>query len=317
VAFSSSANNLVVGDTNGVGDIFVHDRQTGETKRVSVSSTGGEGNSWSTYPSISGDGRYVTFNSTSSNLVVGDTNSAGDVFVHDLQTGETTRVSKSSTGVEGNNWSNYPTISADGRYVAFISPATNIVSNDTNGIAGRDVFVHDLQTGETTRVSISSTGIEGNSWSNSPKISGDGRYVVFHSDSSNLVTNDTNGTADVFIHDRQTGETKITSVSSSGAQGNLGSYYPAISSDGHYVAFQSEASNLVDDDTNGMEDIFIHDTQTGQTKRTSLSNSNIQGNSGSRNPAISADGSSVAFWSLANNLIDNDTNGVGDIFVRR
>jgi Tol biopolymer transport system component len=175
----------------------------GTTTRVSVASNGAQGNGDSFSSSISADGRYVAFHSIASNLVSGDTNGAWDVFVHDRQSGQTTRVSAASNGAQGNGDSESPSISADGRYVAFSSDASNLVSGDTNG--AWDVFVHDRQSGQTTRVSAASNGAQGNGDSESPSISADGRYVAFSSDASNLVSGDTNGAWDVFVHDRQSG----------------------------------------------------------------------------------------------------------------
>ncbi len=257
VAFESDATNLVPGDTNGSNDIFVHDRQTGVTERVSVSSDGAQGNQYSYYPFISADGRYVAFESRATNLVPGDTNISYDVFVHDRQTGVTERVSVSSGGTQGKNNSQHPAISADGRYVAFMSYASNLVPGDTNGTY--DVFVRDQQTGVTERVSVSSDGTQGNSISYAPSISGDGRYVALSSYASNLVPGDTNGTSDIFVRHRQTGVTERVSVSSGGTQGNGDSRVPAISADGRYVAFESDASYLVPGDTNGAWGVFVRD----------------------------------------------------------
>ena len=297
----------------------------GITTRVSVSSAGVQGNGASYNPSISSDGRFVTFDSDADNLVAGDTNGAVDpysgvdIFVHDRQTGQTTRVSVSSAGVQGNGACYGPSISSDGRFVAFESDADNLVDGDTNGdvfpYSGTDIFVHDRQTGQTTRVSVSSAGVQGDRPSSSPKISSWGRYAAFDSYADNLVAGDTSGdddpnsTADVFVHDRQTVQTTRVSVSSTGAQGNERSKYPSISSDGRFVAFRSEADNLVDGDTNNANDIFIHDRQTAQTTRVSVSSAGMQGNSASYNPSISSDGRIVAFESEADNLVDGDTNG--------
>ncbi len=314
VAFQSYATNLVANDTNLRYDIFVHDRQTAQTTRVSVSSEGVQGNSHSEWPSISSDGRYVAFQSWASNLVPNDTNDANDIFVHDRQTGQTTRVSVDSAGVQGNYHSYYPSISSDGRYVTFQSFASNLVANDTNRMS--DIFVHDRQTAQTTRVSVSSEGVQGNHHSYNPSISSDGRYLAFDSYASNLVPNDTNGgIGDVFVHDRETGQTTIVSVDSAGMQGNLWSSYPSISSDGRYVAFQCYASNLVPNDTNGTMDILVHDRETGQTTRVSVNSEGVQGNDYSGFPSISPDGRYVAFESIASNLVPNDTNGDCDIFV--
>ena len=313
VAFGSSSTNLVAGDTNGYSDVFVHDRQTGETTRISIASDGTQANANSYRPFISADGRYVAFTSRATNLVSGDTNGFPDVFVHDLQTGETSRDSIASDGTQGNNWSGSSYVSADGRYVAFDSNASNLVNEDTNGYF--DSFVHDRQTGETTRISIASDGTQGNEGSSSPSISADGRYVAFHSFASNLVESDTNGYSDVFVHDRQTGETTRISIASDGTQGNEGSSSPSISADGRYVAFHSFASNLVESDTNGAVDVFVHDMQTGETSRDSIASDGTQGNSQSDNPSISADGRYVAFESNASNLVYEDTNVVYDVFV--
>ncbi|NUM44030.1 MAG: PD40 domain-containing protein [Anaerolineales bacterium] len=314
VAFESEANNLVSGDTNGRQDIFVHDTQTGQTTRVSVASDGTEGNSLSQDISISADGRYVAFESEANNLVSGDTNGYGDIFVHDTQTGQTTRVSVASDGTEGDYWPYYPSLSAEGRYTAFMSHASNLVSGDTNEVP--DIFVHDTQTGQTTRVSVASDGTEGNQWSvGKSSLSADGRYVAFESAASNLVSGDTNGEYDIFVHDTQTGQTTRVSVASDGAEGNYWSFYPSLSADGRYVAFHSSASNLVSGDTNGYSDIFVHDTQTGQITRVSAASDGTEGNGNSVAPSLSADGRYLAFFSEANNLVSGDTNEWSDVFV--
>ena len=311
VAFASLATNLVSGDTNNKQDIFVHDRQTGQTTRVSVATGGGQANGNSSNPSISADGRYIAFDSDASNLVSGDTNNTGDIFVHDRQTGATTRVSIGPGGTQANRGSFAPSISADGRYVAFHSSATNLVSGVTNGTT--HIFVHDRQTGATTRVSVASDGTEGNSLSIRPSISADGRYVAFPSIATNLGC--TNGTQHIFVHDRQTGQTTCVSVASDGTEGNSGSNHPSISANGRYVAFQSQANNLVSGDTGFITDIFIHDRQTGVTTRVSIAFDGTEANNVSSAPSISADGRYIAFESNASNLVDGDTNSVGDIFV--
>jgi len=311
VAFASLATNLVSGDTNNEQDIFVHDRQTGQTTRVSVATGGGQANGNSSNPSISADGRYIAFDSNASNLVSGDTNNTGDIFVHDRQTGATTRVSIGPGGTQANRGSLAPSISADGRYVAFHSSATNLVSGVTNGTT--HIFVHDRQTGATTRVSVASDGTEGNSLSIRPSISADGRYVAFQSIATNLGC--TNGTQHIFVHDRQTGQTTCVSVASDGTEGNSGSNDPSISANGRYVAFQSQANNLVSGDTGFIADIFIHDRQTGVTTRVSIAFDGTEANNVSSAPSISADGRYIAFESNASNLVDGDTNSIRDIFV--
>ena len=314
VAFQSDATNLVANDTNGKPDIFVRDRQTHTTARISVSSAGVEGNGGSYAPSISANGRYVAFVSDSSNLVANDTNGFLDVYVRDRQAGTTRRVSISSTGHQGNSDSYNPSISADGRYVAFQSDASNLVVHDTN-LAG-DVFVRDRKTGSTTRISISSSGHQGNGGSYAPSISAEGRYVALQSDATNLIANDTNGAADIFVRDRRAGSTTRVSVSGAGHQGNGGSYTPSISADGRYVAFQSIASNLIAHDTKDSADIFVRDRTAGSTRLVSISSAGHQGNGGSNSPSISADGRYVTFVSDATDLVANDMNGTTDIFVR-
>jgi Tol biopolymer transport system component len=263
VTFESAATNLVAGDTNGKTDIFVRDRQTGTTTLVSRDSAGVEGDGVSEYPVISPDGRYVAFSSAATNLVAGDTNGKYDIFVRDRQTGTTTRVSRDSAGVEGNDGSYESCISDDGRYVAFNSGATNLVAGDTNAVS--DIFVRDRQTGTTTRVSKSSSGVETDQYSYNPSISADGRYVAFESYATSLVAGDTNGNYDIFVRDRQAGTTSLVSKSSAGVQGNDMSQSPSISGDGRYVTFDSAADNLVAGDINGIEDIFVRDRQTGTT----------------------------------------------------
>ncbi|MBT9582780.1 PD40 domain-containing protein [bacterium] len=311
----SSASTLVAGDTNGANDIFVHDRQLGTTTRVSVDSAGAQANSASSVPSISGDGRFVAFESGASNLVVGDSNGQDDVFVHDRQTGTTTRVSVGAGGQQANDAAFQSSISPNGRFVGFASTATNLVAGDSN--ATTDVFVHDSQTGTTTRVSLSSAGVQGNSSSfRPPSFSADGRFVAYRSSASNLVVGDSNGANDVFVHDRQTGTTTRVSVGSGGVQANGFSGGSSISADGRFVAFESFATNLVAGDSNGQMDIFVHDRQTDTTTRASLDSAGVQGNGSSIDPpSLSADGRFVAFGSFASNLVAGDSNGTGDVFV--
>ncbi len=313
VAFSSFAPNLVAGDTNGRNDVFVRDTQTGVTTRVSVSSAGAQSNNDSSEAAISADGRYVAFDSLASNLVPSDTNSAQDVFVHDTQTGTTSRVTLSGGGAQANSSSGFPALSADGRFVAFESAASNLVVGDTNGY---DIFVRDRSTGTTHRVSVDSTGAEGNGASNKPSISADGRFVAFHSVATNLVSGDTNGMVDVFVHDTQVASTVRASIGNAGTQGNNYSQDAALSADGRYVLFLSAANNLVADDANGFEDTFVRDLSQNATTRVSVDSAEIQGNRYSFSGAISAHGRFVAFSSYANNLVSGDTNALWDTFVR-
>jgi len=315
VAFESLASNLVSGDSNGKRDIFVRDVAGETTTQVSISSTGQAGNDSSYRPVISADGRHVAFASLAGNLVDGDDNGEYDIFVHDRQTGQTSRVSVSSSGQQADGYSWRPAISADGRYVVFESWATNLVVDDTNGYG--DIFLHDCQTGSTERVNVGPGGVEANSLSSAASVSGDGRYVAFESSAHNLVANDTNGQPDVFVRDRQMEQTFRASVSSEGQQGNDDSWGSTISADGRYVAFDSLAGNLVPNDTNGPgvngRDVFVHDRHTGVTTRASVSSTGGQGDAQSFWPRISGDGRHIAFPSDATNLVPGDTNGPGEV----
>ncbi len=301
----------------GPGAALAH--PPGITQLVSVSSQEAEGDGFSTLSAISADGRFVAFDSFSSNLVPGDTNNERDVFVHDRVTGTTERASVSSTGAQANGLSVVRDISPDGRFVVFDSFADNLVVGDTN--QSFDVFVHDRQVETTERVSVASDGSQANLQSFAGEISADGRFVAFQSEGTNLVPGDTNGTTDVFVRDRQTGTTERVSVSSDEVEGNSSSVRPAISADGRFVAFESFATNLVPGDTNGQTDVFVRDRQAGTTERVSLSSAGGQGSGsrfgcGSCEPAISDDGRFVAFTAGATNLVPEDTNNEQDIFVR-
>jgi Tol biopolymer transport system component len=323
VVFRSDAANLVAGDTNRAQDIFVRDRKTGRTTRVSVGNSGRQASGRSDFAVISPNGRYVAFSSEAPNLVAGDTNRAVDVFLRDRIKGTTQRVSLGGRGKQANGESEQPSISADGRYVAFQSNASNLVPGDTNGLS--DVFVRDRKSGRTTRISVDSHGRQGagdptRNGSNAAAISGDGRYVVFHSAASNLVRGDTNHAFDIFVHDLETGTTDRVSISSSGAQADAESLGPpVISADGHYVAFASLATNLVPGDKNDITDTFVRDLRAGKTTLVSLSSGGAQGTDSSWPngvPAFSAGSRYLAFSSWAGNLVSGDTNGTADAFVR-
>jgi Tol biopolymer transport system component len=316
VVFASDATNLVLGDTNGSEDVFVRDRQNGTTIRVSVDSSGVQGNADSFNPTISADGRYVAFASLATNLVFGGTVLGPQIFVYDLETGTTELVSVDSNGVPGNGSSDNPAISADGRYVAFWSYASNLVPGDTNQYG--DVFVRDRLSSTTERVSVDSSGVQGDGLSGFGEvaISADGRYVAFYSEADNLVPGDTNGCHDIFVHDRQTGITEIESTDPAGVPANGNSYSPSISADGHYVAFGSVATNLVAGGTSSLPNIFVRDRTTGVVEAVSVSSSGELANDNSGGPAISADGRYVVFSSAATNLVAQDTNGSLDEFLR-
>jgi hypothetical protein len=252
--------------------------------------------------------------SWATNLVASDTNFASDIFFYDVHAASTVRVSVDSVGAQANGDSDFPDVSGDGNLVVFQSAASNLVAGDTNGQT--DIFLRNMAAGTTTRVSVDSSGAEANNFSFQPRISADGRFVVFESAASNLVAGDTNGAWDVFVRDLTANVTTRVSVDSSGVQGNGMSGAPSISADGRFVLFESTASNLVPGDTNGASDVFLHDTLTGVTSRVSVGDVGQQGNGDSRIATISPSGRLVAFSSAANNLVAGDTNGDYDIFVR-
>jgi Tol biopolymer transport system component len=323
IAFSSAATNLVPGDTNRYADVFVRDLVTRTTTRVSVSSAGGQGNAASYFPSISADGRMIAFRSLAKNLVEDDTNAVEDVFLHDMLSGVTQRVSVGSAGQQANGASITTSISADGTVVAFTSAATNLVPGDRNNV--NDVFVRDTTYGQTIRVTAGPRG-EANGVSEGSGISSDGNLVTFRSFATNLVRADGNGLADVFVRDWVARTTERVNVSTSGAEANGVTFRGAISGDGRRVAFRSRATNLVDGDTNEALDVFEHDRVTGVTRRISIATSGAQADGRALPPAaraasfmsrafLSATGRYATFGSRAPNLVAGDTNRAADVFV--
>src|SRR6266852_5252084 len=270
--------------------------------------------------SVSADGRYVAFVSSASNIVPGDNNNSSDVFVRDTVAGTSILVSVNSSGTgPGNNNCTYAVISANGRYVAFSSFATNLVSGITDNNLGTDIFVRDLQTGTTTLIDINSAGTGvGNQGASNPVITPDGRYVVFASNSTDLVSGLTNSNGAVFIRDLVAGTTRMVSINQAGTgAGNGYSDYWQVTPDGRYVAFDSRSSDLVSGDTNGVKDVFVRDMTANTTTLVSVnSNGTGTGNNTSQYPVISDDGRYVAFESTASNLGPIDNNGNFDVYVR-
>jgi Tol biopolymer transport system component len=323
VAFTSLSSDLVAGDTNGSIDVFVHDRTAGGTVRVSIDSSGQESNGDSYYPSISGDGRFVAFESEATNLVANDLNGLDDVFLHDRDpdgngifdegNGVTARISVDANGRNANGWSAAPSISSDGSKVVFLSQATDLVANKTTNYT--DVFVRDVAAGTTSLVSVALGGTSGNNYSSWATISPDAGSVAFISGASDLVPNDTNST-DCFVRDLVQGTTTRVSVDSSGAQGNgQCDSRPAISADGAIVVFDSSSTNLVPGDQNGRSDIFAHDLATGATVRLSVGPGGVEADWDCYFPAASGDGRCVAFRSAADDLVGGDTNLNNDVFL--
>ena len=289
------------------------------TPLSSTSGSPGSKTSYSFRPWISGDGRYVAFDSDSAALVPGDTNRVRDVFVYDRDNGTLERVSQGAGGKQSNGDSQRPTLSAEGRYVAFWSAADNLIDNDTN--TETDCFVHDRRTHETFRVDRGPDDAQANGDCARPVISGDGKLVAFESAATNLEkpgvlnkSTDTNKARDVFLRDIEGGTTTRISVTSDGKQGTGESVRPSISSDGRYIAFQSDAP-LQADDTNEKTDVYLHDRGSGETTRVSIGPGGVEGGGGSFSPTMSADGMLISYWSNASNLVPDDTNKAGDVFV--
>ena len=319
VVFSSDADNLVPDDTNGVTDVFMRDRLTGTTSRISVSSVGQQANAWSGHACISADGMVIAFCSAADNLVAGDINGRFDVFVHHRVSGQTERVSLSSSGNEGNDGSYDPSLSHDGRYVAFLSLASNLVDDDLNGEV--DAFWHDCQTGITQRASVADDGSEGNQFTSNGMISYDGNLVVFRSLSDNLVPGDSNTAWDVFVRDIGAGQTYRVSVASDGTQhtdtlNNNGCLMGTISKDNRYAVFSIKPDGLVAGDVNGYGDVYLHDRSTGQTSLVSVATDGSQGNGESKVLNISYDGRFILFSSKATNFSAQDGNPDSDLYVR-
>ncbi len=314
VAFDSDATNLVPGDTNGFADIFVRDRLLGTTERVSVSRDGVQAELPCVLPDISDDGRRVAFQSYASQLVAGTNAFVSDVFVKERSSGLVLHASRSTAGEPGKYNSTGASLSADGRYVVFESWSGNLVHADSNGTL--DVFLHDTATRVTTRVSVSSFGQQGNGPSISARISDDGRVVVFSSWSSTLVPSDVNGETDIYARDLDTGLTTLVSVAPGGALGDNHSAHAAVSGDGRWVVFHSDASNLVPGDLNVAQDVFLADRVTGRLTRLSVNDHGREGELLSLLPDISAAGDVVVFDSYAGNLVSGDTNRSFDVFSR-
>ncbi len=309
VAFASTATNLVPGDAGGFKDIFVYDRAAGTIQRASVDDAGTGGDNGSDKPGISRDGLFVAFASTASNLVAGDMNGVSDIFVRDLLAGTTERVSVNDAGIEGNGGSWVPGISADGRYVVFVTGASNFAAGQG------DVYVYDRQSGTIEEVCKNDVGVGGNGASFTPFISADGRFVIFGSYSTNLVTGDTNGVPDIFVFDRQSATIERVSVSDAGVEGNANCWNsPTISDEGRFAAFTSDASNLVADDLAMTLDAFVFDRQTKTIEMVSKDDLPVRNNA-YHNASISADGRYVAFDAFDFSYASGDTNAKIDIIL--
>jgi Tol biopolymer transport system component len=314
-SFWSEADNLVPGDTNGASDVFVRNLATGAVTRVSVSAGGEQGNGASNGGDLSADGNHVLFGTFATNLLPEEGASRGAILTKDLTTGALVRVDTNAAGEAANSGTNATWASSDNNLVGLTSLASNLVPDDNNG--AWDAFLKRLDTGEVVRLSTSSEGVEGNDWSMYPSVSANARLAVFQSDASNLVPGDTNGSTDIFLKNLDTQAVMLVSTSAAGAQGDSYSAGPSISADGTLVAFWSAAVNLVPGDTNGVSDLFVKNVVTGGITRVSTSASGEQGDNFSEWGTLSADGSRIAFWSAATNLVPGDiTAWSWDVFVK-
>ncbi len=314
ISFESDATNLVPNNTNGYTDTFIYNRLNKTVELISIAPNGTQANGSSSSGSISGDGKYITYASFASNLVSGDTNAKRDIFVYNRIDKTTELISVAPDGTQANG-SSYPSvISDDGRYIAYESEASNLVSGDTNG--KRDIFVYDRIDKTTERINIAANGTQADGSSRLGSISDDGRYIVYESEASNLVSGDTDGKRDIFVYDRIEKTTQRINVAANGTQANGDSTSGSISGDGKYIVYESDASNLVLGDSNGKRDIFIYDRIKQTTERVNVAVNGTQSNGYSEKASLSDDGRYVAFLSDANNLVSNDTDGRANVFVR-
>lgn len=319
VAFTSYASNLtdpMPNPNDDEPDVYVRDLLLGTTQRISDPFDGGDyANARSTSPSISANGRIVAFASHASDLIEGDPPGfTTDVYVRDLDAGTMERVSLALDGVSAPNGESHgPEISADGRMVAFHSRASDIAAGDVQDNHD-DVFVHDRQTRITLKLTPGS-----DSFSHSVAISADGRHVAFKSRATNLVPGDGNERDDVFVHDLDTGITRLASIGVDGSGADSYSDNPALSADGRHVVFTSAATNLVEGgDGIDVVDVFVRDMVAGTTVLVSRGWDGSPADEHSYDACISDDGTVVAFHSDASNLVSDDANGNGngrDVFV--
>jgi Tol biopolymer transport system component len=313
VAFVSDATDLIADDSNGVRDAFVRDLRTGRTERVSVASDETPGLAPTEGVAVSGDGRYVAFNSYADldprpgGPVLGP--SGGFVYVRDRRRGTTELVSVATDGSLPDAGATLElAINADGRYVAFSSSATNLVPTDINGPVP-SVFVHDRRTGITEIASNDAETTRFGAEAFYPSLSGDGRYVAF-SNSTVLA-----GPGQVYLFDRRTGTTRSLSGPSAGRPILEHSNAPDISRDGRWVTWWGTASDLVEGDLNGVADVFLHDTRRGTTTLLSVGPNGELANAESFWPSISAHGEVAVFDSQASSLVEDDTSPYVDVFA--
>lgn len=315
VVFTSHASNLVRGDRNDCSDVFLRDLDEARTTRVNTGMQGAESNGCTSIdPIISNDGRYVVYAADSTNLVPGTRGGKSQIFRADLQTGETVLVSRDKDGKEGDNDSLRPTVSADGRYVAFTTAATNILGGDTPDTW--DSVVRDMKTGTVVRTSRSSDGTPGNAATDGTQISADGRFITLFSNATNLVEGDTNGKVDEFLHDVRTGRTTRLSVNAEGVESDQITIGGTISDDNRYVVLNSHATNLTaESPATGQNHAYLQDLQEGTLRLIDKGTDGVPAPGGTFWASISGDSQHIPMSSAGPNLVAGDTNKVRDIFV--
>jgi Tol biopolymer transport system component len=340
IVWSSDATSLAQPATVG-RHIFLRDRDANgngifdepghvTVELISVSGDGTPGNGPSSMPVISGDGRFIAFQSDATNLANGDGNGAMDIFVRDRLSGKTTLVSRGLGDQSGAGLSNVPNISRDGAYIIFQSNAPDLVAGDTN--ATTDVFRYATATGAIETVSVTAEGasLAGGSVLGSeavvgPCLSGDGRHIVFQSTASNAVSGDGNGQIDILAKDMTTGRVSLISMRANGEQTQFPSVSPTISVDGRFVVFGTQDPLIVPGDTNRRQDMFLRDRDDDndgifdepspiKIRRVSVGSDGIQPTLASYGGRICDDGRCVLFTTTAGNLVPGDTNGFPDVF---
>ncbi|MBD3671845.1 MAG: HYR domain-containing protein [Gammaproteobacteria bacterium] len=307
IVFESQAV-LATGGTAGTFQIYLHDRQDRTTRLISANSSGTAGNGHSNRARITEDGSQVLFHSSASNLSVADGNPFNDVFIKHLSNGNVELVSRTYSGAQADNHSLDADFSRDGRYVVFISQATNMTSDSVSGL--RHLYLRDRQLGTTRLLSGAANGS-----SYAPDMSGDGAHIVFYTSASNLASGMNGSGLQVMNYDIAGDSFRLVSQSAGGVEGNDHSYSPAISDDGSVIVYTSFASNLVTADTNSNSDVFLYEREAATNQLISRSEASLGNGNTVGGPSISANGIHIAFSSYANNLVANDTNAYADTFL--
>ncbi|MBN2839770.1 MAG: cell wall-binding repeat-containing protein [Coriobacteriia bacterium] len=317
VVFASSASNIVEGDANGRYDIFWRDMVAQHTELVNVTVTGGFATEGAiNYVDMTPDGRYVVFGSSDTQLLPNDTNMSFDVFVRDMVSEETTLVATTSEGAQA-NWGSFDgSLSDDGRFVAFTTEAYNLFPDDENW--RQDVIVKDLRSGETTCVSMAYDGGNGNGHSFYPTMSGDGSKVAFVSYATNLVPDDVSAEANLFIRDLDTGEIERVDATTSGGESSTGVDFNYCDMDytGRFVAFMSRQTDIVDVEVGPDSQVYLRDTESDETTVVARALDGGPPDGQCYYPSMSSDGRWVSFVGYATNLVEDDTNGWTDVFLR-